>query len=111
MFLTPEQKKISKEQVNEICENLWKERIETSDSTCPDCEVKPGEYHLDGCDVALCSCCGEQRLQCGCEEGNTTWDGILPGIKECYEQKLICYDESFKQWRFDLNMLARKNFK
>jgi hypothetical protein len=33
-------------------------------SRCPDCQVEPGETHLDGCDVARCLWTGIQRIQC-----------------------------------------------
>ena len=31
------------------------------------------------------------------------WSGIWPGIKECYEQKLIAYGSGGEGWVFDLN--------
>lgn len=50
---------------------------------CPDCAVKPGSYHIDGCDVARCTSCGIQRISC--DHGNTRtgwgqlWIGVWPG--------------------------------
>jgi hypothetical protein len=54
---------------------------------CPDCAVKPGEFHQDGCDVARCRWYGYQRLNCSCKglSCNTRWSGIWPGILECQE--------------------------
>lgn len=31
------------------------------------------------------------------------WTGLWPGIKECYEQKLIAYGSGGEGWVFDLN--------
>lgn len=53
--------------------------------TCHDCGAKPGEPHIDGCDVERCSVCGGQRLQCGCaghDKQFARWTGIWPGKVE-----------------------------
>ena len=38
-----------------------------ADEDCAGCWVKQGGIHHPGCDVELCSCCGEQRVYCKCE--------------------------------------------
>ncbi len=52
---------------------------------CHDCAARPGEIHMDGCDVERCSVCGGQRLQCGCKDHDKAfarWTGIWPGKAE-----------------------------
>lgn len=109
MFFTPEQKGLSKEQIDVICEKLWKEVNEKA-GDCHDCGVKPGQRHEEGCDCARCTSCGWQRLSCDCKDGEPDiWTGLWAGQKECYEQKLICYDDckfftgTELGWCFDLN--------
>lgn len=107
MFYTPEQMGILPKKVNEIVEQLWKEEHVRN---CPDCAVEPNTQHNTFCDVAICINCGQQALCCDCEHAEyDVWTGIWPGIKECYEQKLICFDSMTNQWRFDLNTLAVNN--
>jgi hypothetical protein len=102
MFISPIKMGLSQTEIDRIVEILYKER--EAGSTCPDCGVKPGELHQPGCDVEICENCGVQMLQCECENPiNSTWSGLWPGIKECYEQKLICWDTATSQWCFDLN--------
>jgi hypothetical protein len=100
MFIKPEN--LTTEQINEICEKLWKEEL-LHYSDCPDCGVNPNQQHLNNCDVARCTICGRQKLGCDCEKGeNDIWEGIWPGIKKCYENKLICFDTVTLQWMFNL---------
>lgn len=52
---------------------------------CPDCGTKPGQAHLVGCDIELCSSCGEQALYCGCKDHDplfARWTGFWPGRLE-----------------------------
>lgn len=35
-------------------------------TSCPDCGVPEGEYHLFGCDREPCPFCGMQLIGCGC---------------------------------------------
>jgi len=54
-------------------------------STCPDCQVTPGNSHEKGCDVAICSCCGTQKLFCAClghDPAFARWTGYWPGSLE-----------------------------
>ncbi|MEJ2355389.1 MAG: hypothetical protein P8Y62_05785 [candidate division WOR-3 bacterium] len=37
------------------------------DHPCGDCGVIKGQYHVKGCDIEQCPCCGEQVLSCDCE--------------------------------------------
>ena len=52
---------------------------------CHDCDCKPGEPHISGCDVERCSVCGGQRLMCNCKGHDkrfSRWTGIWPGSAE-----------------------------
>jgi hypothetical protein len=54
-------------------------------TNCHDCGARPGEVHLDGCDVERCSVCGGQRIGCGCRGHDrrfARWTGIWPGLAE-----------------------------
>ena len=118
MFLTAKDLGLSQHEVNKINERLWKEREPLG--KCPDCQVNPGEIHLKGCDVAHCLNCGQQTIFWDCCENieNDIWSGLWPGVKECYEQKLICFDtckypssNEYIGWCFDLNTLTFKKQK
>ena len=102
---TPEEAGLNEEQKTEIINRLWQERLDESSSTCPDCGVKSGEKHTLNCDVARCINCGAQHLMCDCDNPEVDiYTGLWPGIKECYEQRLICRgDYGVGEWSFDLN--------
>lgn len=102
---SPQEMGLNEDQITEIVNRLWEER-KANGSTCPDCGCNPGEQHEPGCDVARCTKCGGQALSCDCEESiGDIWEGIWPGIKECYELRLIAHGER-DGWCFDLNSLA-----
>lgn len=109
MFLKPKQLGLSNTEIDRICEEL---KSKITIRNCPDCGVKPGEIHDDNCDVVICTICGQQRICCDCEEGEGEpgeWTGIYPGVVECYDLKMICYDTCKRPdgtelgWGFDLN--------
>ena len=105
MFYTPEQKDLTQSEIDTITERLWKEANDSA-GKCHDCGAEPGQRHKEGCDVAKCTLCGWQRISCDCKKGKPDiWTGLWAGVKECYEQKLICYDTAMNlnKWCFDLN--------
>jgi hypothetical protein len=63
---------------------------------CPDCNVKPSEIHIPGCDVERCPACGGQRLSCDCETDlkPLPWTGEWPGVVECREFGWYSYCEN-----------------
>jgi len=93
---------IIKDPSQSMLDSLWAEVTKTA--ICHDCGVKPGQPHKDGCDTARCLNTGMQRLQCDCGKcGEDVWTGIWPGIKECYEKRLVCFDTATNRVCFDLN--------
>jgi hypothetical protein len=44
------------------------------DRRCPDCGVQPGQYHVPGCELERCPCCGGQVISCECHYGRTRRD-------------------------------------
>ncbi|WP_326604306.1 hypothetical protein [Streptomyces sp. NBC_01800] len=58
---------------------------------CPDCHVRPGRFHLHGCDVARCAFTGLQRAGCvhGIDVCNTRWTGQWLGEAECLEYGFV----------------------
>lgn len=55
---------------------------------CPDCAAKPGQIHMDNCDVERCSVCGLQRFGCDCrghDKSFARWTGFWPGQVEAKE--------------------------
>ena len=60
-------------------------------TNCPDCNAKPGNIHVDGCNVERCSVCGGQRLQCECADHDpkfARWSGWWPGWLEAEALKI-----------------------
>ncbi|MBL8620199.1 MAG: hypothetical protein JNK64_02820 [Myxococcales bacterium] len=35
---------------------------------CFDCAVRPGQYHVPGCDAERCPACAGQAISCGCTD-------------------------------------------
>ena len=107
MWITSNQANLSQKEVDEIVEELWTKEQANSKGKCHDCGVKAGKQHENGCDVARCTDCGGQHLSCDCadDENMDVWTGLWPGIKECYEQKLISKFGENGEWSFDLNSL------
>ncbi len=48
--------------------------------TCHDCDAKPGEYHITGCDMEVCPKCKTQQISCGCMEKIQNLSGITVDI-------------------------------
>ena len=52
---------------------------------CGDCDAKPGEQHIPGCDVERCSVCSGQWINCGHKRRDPAfarWTGLFPGAAE-----------------------------
>lgn len=117
MWYTAEQVGLTPQEIDTILEAIWQMELKEANSTCHDCGVKPGEKHHYGCDVDICTTCGQQVM--GCEHAEPgIWDGLWPGVKECKEMKLIVTSEKGYQerktdpsyWTFDLNEAARRRY-
>lgn len=102
---------------------------DSSERTCGDCGVQPGQPHVPGCDVERCKNCGWQAIGCDCPspEGEyastldgtfgewkfTIWTGRWPGKVEVEEyglrdlnelaelcvQGLMTWDRDAERWR------------
>lgn len=46
---------------------------------CRDCGVAPGKPHQNGCDVARCTVCGEQRITCSHSSSPVGWGQVWTG--------------------------------
>lgn len=72
---------------------------------CPGCGVSPGQPHQEGCDVEICSSCGEYRYLClnlkKCTDHDplfARWTGVYPGKTEaCYLD--ITYEDLFQNFK------------
>ena len=108
---SPQEMGLTQDEIDKIVNQLWTEHNANAETKCHDCGVSPSEKHKHGCDVARCVNCGGQCLSCDCDEpSEDMWTGLWPGIKECYEQKLITKSEHGNgQWMFDLNTLATQS--
>jgi len=97
---------LSETQIDLICVDLFQKEL-ANIHNCHDCNAEPNQKHLANCDVVRCSICGGQLLSCSCEDGQPDiWTGLWPGVKECYEKKLICFNTMKQEYIFDLNELA-----
>lgn len=50
----------------ECCRTMAETIVEAILPNCHDCGVKPGEFHIAGCDVEPCPRCGHQSIACNC---------------------------------------------
>jgi hypothetical protein len=70
-----------------------------TDLPCHDCGVLPGQFHIPGCGVETCACCGGQAISCvgGLDGAGTLWLSPIPwsgrdvGVAECHECGFWCY--------------------
>ena len=92
---------------------LWERDQKLQGKPCHDCGAKPGENHDYHCDTAQCPVHKIQALQAPCDECDQNpceviWDGIWPGIWECYKLGLVTFDTATNMIMFDLNEWHRK---
>jgi len=86
-----------------MLDGLLQSELESS-SNCPDCGVKPGENHYEGCDAARCLKTGNQKLSCYCSDcGNQIWAGLWSGVQQCYDNGWVVYDDACQAIMFDVN--------
>jgi hypothetical protein len=91
-----------------------KQKKPTPRKACPDCNTTIGKYHVLGCDVETCPCCGRQLLLCletGCRavpadshlwppplDDRLAWSGFLPGEAECHKLGWFMKQVKTGQW-------------
>ena len=76
---------------------------------CPDCGVKPGEIHKNGCRIEICSVCGLQRISNDCDghdKAFSRWTGFLPNELEM--EALVINDEEYDLLRFPDGLIIIK---
>lgn len=66
-----------------------------SGDRCPDCGVKPGQWHRRGCDIEQCPYCGGQAGHCDAEgpiplDDRLRWRGLWPGEAEAIKYRWYC---------------------
>ena len=62
--------------------------MNTEPTPCPACDAKPGDLHVDGCEVERCAACGLCRVDCDCVHDfpPLAWSGWWPGEREACER-------------------------
>ncbi len=93
----------------ELTENSSKKKLKN----CPQCGVKPGHVHVDGCEIERCSICGLQRISCYCEGNHdrafARWVGFWPGVLEAKELG-IGLQELYEQGYFKIFFVKPSGF-